>query len=80
MGPRAEQIIRVTKTEPARVEERLRVDPMVKSDGISETTSDDDDDDDRSSLSTRSRGTGGTDIMPFLKQSRDETLAAKVNM
>lgn len=86
MGPNADKIIHVDTAKPtARViDERTRTDPLVRSDGMSP---------DNSGAMPPSvviaaetagvasdRGTGGTDIMPFLKQSRDETGAAAVRV
>lgn len=39
----------------------------------------DENEDDDDEASVQSRGTGGTDIIPFLKQSRDETIAVRVS-
>jgi indoleamine 2,3-dioxygenase len=69
MGPNADQVIRVTAATPLNIAEVVKKDAMVKSDGLRDR--------DGSSSppleSSSDRGTGGTDILPFLKQSRDET-------
>lgn len=77
MGPSANQVIRLDgPTSPIQTE----VDSLVTNDGLSSNS------EPVVSVPLKvgksqgagNRGTGGTEVMPFLKQSRDETAAASI--
>ena len=68
MGPAANRVIKLAS--PESVEPSGQLDSLVTNDGLGAVPSDH-----SNEPAAGSRGTGGTDIMPFLKQSRDETKA-----
>ena len=80
MGPNANKVILGPSISPSNLDEIVRTDAMVKSDGLGDNSDATTRDTNGDAASSTDRGTGGTDIMPFLKQSRDETRDTKLNV